>query len=266
MGHFYLPDGTPLYEVPNKSKPGQMRDATILDAKKVGAYPSVTTIIDLVRKPQLEVWKETQAILSALTYPNLEYLLETAGPEAVIQTLRRDSQQQVRDAAEQGTAVHDAIEAYYKRGICYDDDPHYASVVATAELIHQHCGARVWEAERWFAHPLGFGGKIDLVSDEWILDVKTKPGAADSHKMYPEQLMQLVAYDVGYPRLKGFVSGPTDLLKRKKANVIVSRDIPGSVAFWEWPDTLDMQRKQWRMFCALLSYWQIANEREVDSE
>lgn len=104
----------------------------------------------------------------------------------------------------------------------------------------------MWEAERWFAHPMGFGGKVDLISDEWVIDFKTKPGDASEHKhkMYDEQLMQLVAYDEG-------MGGPA----RKLANIIVSRDIPGSVHWWGW-DCVEEQEKAWIMFEAALTIWQ----------
>lgn len=254
MAHFYLPDGTPFYQVPYAGKREGLRDATITDAKKAGAYPSVTAIIGIPAKPALEIWKTNQAILSALTWPNLEDALREFSTAEVLQMIRRDSQQQVKDAAARGTAVHDAIEAAYK-GLAWLEI-HRATVDAVVGLIYEHCGDQPWEAEKWFAHPLGFGGKIDLISDEWVIDFKTKDGDANDHKMYDEQLMQLVAYDVGL--IPDPVLGPT----RRKANVIVSRDIPGSVQFWEWPDDGDEQRRQWEMFKTLLRFWQLKNRYE----
>lgn len=247
MAHWYLPDGTPFYEVPNKSK-GGMRDATITDARKVGAYPSVTTIIDIPRKPQLEVWKINQAILAALTNP---HLTDGMSEQEMLAVLRRDAQDQAKQAAEAGTALHDAIENAFRGRVV----PHQyrQTVDAVLALVEEKCGKQEWECEKWFGHELGYGGKIDLISPEWVIDFKTKPGAAEDHKMYDDQLMQLCAYDFGYKSPKNAA--------RRKANVIVSRDVPGSVQWWEWPDKDRYAQVQFmKAFFSLLEYWQISND------
>ena len=66
--HWYLPDGTAYHEVPRTDGNG-MRSATLRDARKVNAFPSVTNILGVLAKPALDAWKQEQAILAALTLP-----------------------------------------------------------------------------------------------------------------------------------------------------------------------------------------------------
>ena len=257
MAHWYLPDGQPFYEVPAKTR-GGMRSAHIGDARKAGAYPSVTTIIGVSAKPALENWKRRQDIMAALTYPDITRLLAEQTAEEVIKRIQADAMAEAKQAAAAGTAVHDAIEAHFLGK--YIPPEYHATVNAVLALLEEHCGQQNWEAEKWFAHPLGFGGKIDLISDGWVIDFKTKPGRAEDHKMYKEQLQQLVAYDVGTgPEIQ-----PDHPGYRKKANIIVSRDIPGSVQWWPWDaEHLAMvkttERDEWRKFRCLLEWWQIEN-------
>jgi hypothetical protein len=246
MGHFYLPDGTPFYQVPYAGKRIGMRDATLRDARKVGAYPSVTAIINVLDKPGLTNWKINQAILAALTNP---HITPDMSSEEVVKLIKRDSMEQGKQAAEEGTRIHDAIEASFQE---VRIGPQYEVVVDTVrDLIDRECGDQDWEAEKWFASPLGYGGKIDLISDQWVIDFKTKDGPADDHSMWPDQAMQLVAYEMGAP-------WPEPTVPRKLANVIVSRT-DGSVKFWLWDDQEFLER-QWRCFRALLTYWQTANQ------
>ena len=85
--HWYLQDGTPFYEVEKKA--GGMRKTDIRDARKVNAVPSVTTILSVLAKPQLEAWKINQDEVDALnanppaspTPPDISKLKELEGKE-----------------------------------------------------------------------------------------------------------------------------------------------------------------------------------------
>lgn len=247
MGHFYLPDGKPFYQVPYADPKRGMRDANLGDARKVGAYPSVTAILDVPRKPQLENWKIEQNILAALTNPEITADMPI---KEIMRIIKRDARKQAEEAAAIGTEIHDAIEAHFLGRIV--PAKHRETVDAVVALLDEHCGDQDWEAEKWFASSLGYGGKIDLISPEWVIDFKTKPGNAEDHKMYDEQLMQLVAYHMGtYPES----SGPWRLC----ANIIVSRDIPGSVQWWDWQENShqDAHGDAWHKFKKLLEYWQL---------
>ena len=66
-----------MHQVEMKTKPGQMRPTTVRDAKQLGLFPSVTSIIKILSRPQLESWKQEQAVLAALTLPRKDGEPET---------------------------------------------------------------------------------------------------------------------------------------------------------------------------------------------
>jgi hypothetical protein len=106
--HFYKPDASALYDVPNKSKPGQYRKATIKDAKSAGAWPSVTTVLNVLEKPALTAWKISNAVTAALTLPRIDG--EDADAFAARVVVDADSVS--KDSMDLGTTVHNAIERY----------------------------------------------------------------------------------------------------------------------------------------------------------
>lgn len=239
MGHWYKQDGSPLWQVPYADAARGMRAATLRDARKVGAYPSVTAIISREPAPGLDNWKIEQGIMAALTNPDIQPDMPIS---QIMRIIKRDAKAEAREAAKVGTDIHDAIESAFRGKL--HSSWHYETVCAVLDLVKDRCGGQDWKPETWFAHPMGFGGKIDLISDEWILDFKSKEGLAEQHKMYNNHLMQLVAYK----------QGTTDVPK-KLANVIVSRTHPGSVAWWPWDNQNEIER-EWKIFQTLLEGWQ----------
>ena len=254
MSHWYMPDGTPFYKTPYANPAKGMRDATIRDARKVGAYPSVTAIIAREPAPGLVNWKINQAILAAMTNPEIKPDMDI---KEINRIIKRDAMADAKEAANIGHKIHDAIEEAYRFPDGRTVSPYTETVDAVLALIDEHCGPQDWKPETWFADPMGLGGKIDLISDNWVIDFKTKPGPADEHKMYSNQLMQLVAYDAG-------TWSGEDLVPRKLANVIVSRDVPGSVHWWEWDDDVATE-KEWAIFKTLLEGWQLRNNYVPES-
>lgn len=184
-GHWYSQDGTPCYTT--LSKDGTERPTTLRDARKLGLVPSVTTIIRQAAAPALEKWKRDQLLMAALTLPRRPH-----EPEAEwLRRVEQDSQEQGRKAADRGTEIHGAIERMYRGEFAAPEFNAWRDIVA--HHLDKHCGARQWSPERSFAHPLGYGGKVDLHSAEWVIDFKTKDGVEGS-KLYDEHLMQLAAY------------------------------------------------------------------------
>jgi len=60
MSSFYDENGDVQYELPNKSKPGEMRSVTIKDARKYGWVPRTTSITGFPGKPGLISWRGEQ--------------------------------------------------------------------------------------------------------------------------------------------------------------------------------------------------------------
>jgi hypothetical protein len=80
-------------------------------------------------------------------------------------------------------------------------------------------GEQLWLSEKSFGHPLGFGGKCDLMaSNGFVVDFKTKDADLDKVDVYFEHEMQLAAYreGLGVPTARCaivFVNGTTNQVK-----------------------------------------------------
>lgn len=232
--HWYGRDGSSAYEVIGNN--GQNRPATLRDARKLNLVPSVTTIIKSAAAPGLEVWKQQQMMMAALTLPRLDDEPEAAWLDRVI----HDSKETGRKAAERGNAIHAACQNFYEGKSWGEYQEH---VIGTNEAINAHFGVCSWFAEQSFAHPLGFGGKVDLYCESAVCDFKTKEFNDASKKLaWDEHCMQLAAYRVGL-----------DIPKARCANVFVSVTKPGLAIVHEW--TEEELAKGWRMFKGLLDYW-----------
>ena len=235
-GHWYKLDGSPCYTMPNKSKGGE-RPTTLRDARKLNLVPSVTTIMQVAAKPALERWKREQLLLAALTLPPVE----GESLSEYEKRIRQDAEEQAKEAREEGTRIHGAIESRYQ-GTGYD--PKYSDIVdAVDDCLINAFGVQAWQAEKSFARH-GFGGKVDLYSNEVIVDYKTKDFTReDLNKSfsYDENIMQLSAYRKG-------LNLPNAMI----ANLYISRTEPGLVK-------LEVHGEDyWDRFECLLKYWYLS--------
>jgi len=236
--HWYDADGNPAYEV--QAKDGSMRPTTLRDARKLNLRPSVTTILGILAKPGLDAWKQNQTIDAALTLPRLEGESLDDFKVRVIQ----DSKEQGRKASQLGTDIHSSLDKAYQ-GLPYDPE-HDVYVKAVQEAVFLKYGDQKWIAEKSFSHPLGFGGKIDLASENIVIDFKTT-GFTDPKKVggYDEHQMQLAAYATGL-----CIQNPI------LANVYASTSVPGLVHILEY--TEEEAKRGWEMFALCLRLWQVS--------
>jgi hypothetical protein len=209
-GHWYTKSGQSAYTV--KGANGQERNTTLRDARKLGLLPSVTTINGMLSKAGLDTWKQQQVLLAALTLPR-----QPDEPEADwLARVMQDSKATGREAAERGTAIHAVIEAYFDQ-VYMPEKPPYLDAVSKALL--DAFGNQLWLPEKSFGHPLGFGGKCDLMAKNgFVVDFKTKDTNLDKVDVYFEHEMQLAAYreGLGVPNARCaivFVNGTTNQVK-----------------------------------------------------
>jgi hypothetical protein len=208
-GHWYTKDGAPAYTIEGKTG---VRNTTLRDARKLGLLPSVTTINNMLSKAGLDTWKQQQVLLAALTLPR-----QPDEPEADwLARVMQDSKATGREAAERGTAIHAVIEAYFDQ-VYMPEKPPYLDAVSKALL--DAFGNQLWLSEKSFGHPLGFGGKCDLMAKSgFVVDFKTKNADLDKVDVYFEHEMQLAAYreGLGVPNARCaivFVNGTTNQVK-----------------------------------------------------
>jgi hypothetical protein len=208
-GHWYTKDGSPAYTTIGKT--GE-RPTTLRDARKLGLLPSVTTINGQLSKSGLDTWKQQQVLLAALTLPRQDGEPEQEWLARVMQ----DSKATGREAAERGTAIHAIIEAYFDQ-VYMPEKPAYLDAIDKA--LKDAFGEQLWLSEKSFGHPLGFGGKCDLMSvNGFVVDFKTKETDLDKVDVYFEHEMQLAAYreGLGMPTARSaivFVNGKTNQVK-----------------------------------------------------
>lgn len=243
--HWYLPDGTPYYTIVGAN--GQERPVTLRDARKVKALPSVTNVIAAAARPGLENWKQEQMLMAALTLPKRYDESERAWLARVVVDSRETAQQ----AALTGTAIHSAIEQAWAGWAPPTEatGPYAEHVIAATRAVMEWDGAlAICQPERSFAHPLGYGGKVDLSNELCVVDFKTKDYASgDDLTIWPDHRMQLAAYRHG-----------TGFLKARCAICYVSRTVPGLATVVELSE--DDLAQGWEMFEALLRFWRAARK------
>jgi hypothetical protein len=246
-GHWYdSVTGEPRYTIIGAN--GKERPVTLRDARKHGWVPGVSTIIRQAAAPGLQMWKERQVLLAALTLSRIDGEPEDAYLDRII----RDSGEQARKAAERGTQIHAAIQGHFEgQSVSAEMWPY---VKGAKEALEKEFGETEWICEHSFAHPLGFGGKTDLHINSWrrlIGDAKTKEfDSVDDKKLaWDDHAIQLAAYREGL-RMPDAVC----------FNLFVSTTVPGLCHIHIWSEE-EIQRG-WKMFRSLLSYWQAKNKIE----
>jgi hypothetical protein len=234
--HWYGRDGSSAY------------GSTLRDARKVGLVPSVTTIDKVIAAPQLTDWMVQQALDAALTLPRMD----GESLDAFKVRALDDSRRQAREAADKGSALHDALEASIKGARIVG--PFARHAVAVATVLREQFGEQPWVAERSFAHPLGFGGKCDLYAPGFVIDFKSKPRIEDGKRYaYDNHARQLAAYAVGLGLAseRDFALIPVTLCNLfigiEDAKVSVHIHTPAAAA------------KGWRQFRAALELWKAMN-------
>lgn len=172
--HWYLRNLEPFHQVAKKTGDG-MRPVTIKDAREIRAVPSVTNILSVISKPGLVNWRVEQGILAALTLPRLPNETDDAFAHRVAE----DATSQVREAADLGTELHAAADAYL-RSRYIPSDPDVARLFAPFRSWADANIIAVESSEQVVVHQtLGYGGRLDVVANikgvGWaILDLKTK--------------------------------------------------------------------------------------------
>jgi hypothetical protein len=243
MSHWYDKEGNPRYEVEGKNG---MRASNLRDARKHGWVPSATSIWgDVIARPQLNNWIQTELMQALWTETHSAERLSGGGGFPEFEKLARaryGTQQQ--ETMGRGTSIHNDLEKYFSG----KDTPkeHMFLCDNVARVLEVMCGDNKWIAEKSFAHPSGYGGKVDLHSDEWVVDFKTKefPPEPDVKKMvYDDQGCQLAAYDQG-------LGGGRRLL-----NLFIDHRT-GAVLEWEHED-VDRFRN---MFNHALALWKLVKK------
>ena len=243
-GHWYDQHGNQIAEVERSSGKG-MRKPTLRDARKNNWGPGVTTIIGCAAAPGLNRWRQHRTADSAVSLP----MFAGESKEDWYGRVIEDAAQTAKDAAEEGSRIHAAIEQHY-RGEEFDKF-YRGHVLSVVDLIEEHCPTATtlhpWLAEEGVAHPWGYGTRVDLASEAWVLDFKTRDGNQ-------EKVGGMITYESHWMQLAATRQALGGDTHKRCAIVYISRTHPGICSFVEV--TEDELERGLAMFKAQLDYWQ----------
>jgi hypothetical protein len=256
--HWYKLDGTPCYKIVGAN--GNERSPTVRDAregirgKRKGEWvlppfsivPSVTTVGHSVGKPDgLVKWIVKTTIECAATNP----CREGEDADAYARRLQADADRWRDEAADLGTAIHDAIAEHLVPSA--EPNPPDETLAPYVTPVFAWLDANIKTvvlSESSFATP-DYGGRIDAYVELAdgrcaYVDFKSQ-GTSEKYghttRTYDEWGEQLYAYSAG-------VGKPWDVL----ANLVISTTKPGVIGWHEWGG-IDRLRRMWN---AKLAYFQ----------
>jgi len=245
--HWYTRDGNPQHFTPGRN--GKERPVWITDARRLGLLPSVTNILGIIAKPQLENWKLKQVAIAALRNPRGQDEPE----DYYIDRLVEMSKMGVKDAADLGTRVHAALDAALA-GNPYPDD--LAPYVRPVVEWRNQTEIEITEREIVVTNNAeGYAGRVDVLfsygkSGIGILDYKTrktKPG--EPCQAYDGQAAQLAAYAAAY-------YGAERLQRVLMANIFISSTEPGRMDVVKHDDP----ERHYAYFLAAAAVWRYAKD------
>lgn len=194
--HWYSGNGEPVHTRPSSA--GGTRFTTLKDARELGLFPSVTSILNVLAKPGLEKWKIQQVLLAMKRNPQKKEEAE----EPYFNRVINDAFDQVDKASHAGTGLHGAVMAALQgRGIDPQYKPYIEPIFAffeRAKIEPRTTEQTVVNWDEGFAGTMDFGGIRDGVCPV-VLDWKTrrtKPGQPIT--AYEGQPMQIAAYAATY--------------------------------------------------------------------
>lgn len=257
-GHWYAKDGTPAYEVAKKDGTGT-RPTNIRDAKKLGLLPSVTTVLGILDKPQLTLWKQKQAVRATLAVARAE------GEEldAWVERVLAKAGEPVAEAADLGSRIHDAIETACA-GATWDTATLGAYVAPVLGWILGKLGkgGRIVAQESVIVNAAyGFAGRVDCAIEMpdqtvWVIDWKSRKTRASetderAFAPYDTNRLQLAAYAAEWALNQGPGKPGRGWAKVRCANVLTSSTEAGRFAVTEHDDV----EAAWDAFKAALELW-----------
>lgn len=249
---WYSQDGKSVEDVIGKN--GNLRKPTIRDARKEGWIPSVTSILQIMAKPELENWKMKEV---AKFCAETQFIGEKEDKAEWAGWVVDQAKELMSRARDTGSDVHGEID----RMLLRKQDGTLATEYPMSEHAHAAKNA-LFELGIWtqrfaietpFCHG-GIAGKVDLkavpdsLRDAWIVDWKTTSRTMEDGKCpdYDEYCAQLAAYSIGnFGELVPCY------------NVFLSTSKPGNYLIRKWEkEELD---RGWHIYATCRTLWQLKN-------
>lgn len=171
-----------------------MRAPNIADARELSLLPSVTTILKVLDRPNLNDWKATQACMAVLTTPRQPKEELDAFVKRVLQ-VEMVQNEESKAAADKGTAIHEALQLHLE-GKQYPAE--WVQYVSAVIPRLSPLGRLAWTEKVIVGD--GYAGRSDagFESDQYItlVDFKTT-GTLPKKEAYKEHQLQVASYAKG---------------------------------------------------------------------
>ena len=276
--HWYKADGTPCHRLP-RVRGGGLRPTTLRDARRLQLFPSVTSILGIFAKPQLDKWKMRQVAHASMRLDRTEGESDDYFADRIIE----EAFAQVEQAADLGSRIHDAIDKHFDGNPIPDDLVTYIQPVLkwkeAKDLEFVERELRVVNKAHGFAGTMDvacvkFGSgeehskfnverstfdvrQLSRQSAIGVVDFKTrktKPGAKVTS--YDGQAMQIAAYGATY-------WGEENLPRMFGANAYISTTEPGRLEVCSYtPQQLMAEWEVFKMACAIWRHSKSYDPRE----
>jgi hypothetical protein len=226
--------------------------------------PSVTTVLKILAKPELEAWKLRQVAEAAVEhYGHLGRLMADVSFEEAVQRLARVPDQVAERAAKRGTAVHAYAEAWAKGEPLPELVPEhegylraFCSFVNEWRPVFTGAEVTVWAEEAGYAGTLDAWAVVEVEGRLVVADWKT------SKTVHPEAALQLAALanapEVVHP------DGRREPAPKVEGGLIVRLGADGN--FEVVPVDVGADSPSWCAFRALVEVWWVLQGHLVNGE
>ena len=257
-GHWYNEAG--LVESVPSAKGDKMIKPTLRQARTLNLLPSTTTILRVIAKPNLELWRAKQYALAAEKTLRNRDESDADWLARVAATMNAANNQ-----AQIGTNVHAEIARYLTEGI----QPSPVAKKACEWLDKMGVRAREIRSETPFANrELGYGGTVDLFyttpTENVYIDFKTTSDAKiDNITPSMDYLIQLCAYANATRAEWGGAERATKLI-----NLYIGRE-RGEIYALDWTANKNYAAlciKAEQMFNAAFALWKLANNYDPTNQ
>jgi len=187
----FFTSGNHWYQVDAKGAIAPAHDIDLREARKINAYPSITTILKERANPALDKWKQDELFNAVVDNKRKKGESEDDYRERIATI----AQTKGREAAEFGTRLHDALDLFPQTTIDRDLAP-YVELFAPSYFHHvrQRIASEIMLADT----EIGVAGRTDLIAEtEWglaIIDYKTSKFKGGKASFWPSYRIQLAFY------------------------------------------------------------------------
>lgn len=234
-----------FYKCPKDGPIEAAHDLDLRQARKVNAFPSITTVLKERANAGLDTWKQNMIFDTVVKNPR--------GSDETVEDYKDRiaelSGKKGSEAADFGTILHDALDQYPQLPLDPDLRPY---VQAFAPSYEKHVKERVCSEIMLADYDLGVAGRTDLIADtyEWglaVIDYKTSKFKSGKPSFWSSYIVQLAFYAKTYQKMKGLKDCPVII------NVGINSENP-TEPVWKRYST-EEQQAAYAEFLAIAFLW-----------